>query len=114
MKIDISKVSYDGQWKDFGGGRLKIRPYPASRQDVTLKEGAVILSGDAGFDMFSYCLEDWENYVGADDQPLKLTDDVKKKLYDFKLAKVDGEALSDFTLKTARKLTDEIGAETKN
>lgn len=114
MQIDMSKASYDGRWFDFGAARLKIRPYPASRQDITIKDGAIILSGDAGFDMFSYCLTEWEGVTDADDKPLQLTVDVKKKLYDLKLGQVEGEALSDFVLKTTRTMNDEIGNDTKN
>lgn len=114
MKIDLSKASYDGRWYEFGESRLKIRPYPLSRADVALKDGAVVFSGDASMDMFSYCLTEWEGVVGADGTVLKLTPDVKKKLYDFKLGRVDEDSLPDFVLRTARALTEEIGTDTKN
>jgi len=118
MKIDLNKASYDGKWFDFGEARLKIRPYPMSRTDVAFKDGAVVFSGDASMDMFTYCMVEWEGVVDADGQPLKLTPDVKKKLYDFKLGKADIDGaetnLSDFVLRTARSMTEEIGADTKN
>jgi len=119
MKLDLAKISYDGRWFDFGESRLKIRPYPASRTDVAFKDGAVLLSGDAGHDMFAYCLEAWEGVTGADDKPLKLTPAVKKQVYDFRLGKslaADGteETIADFVLRTARTLTAEIETDTKN
>lgn len=119
MKIDLGKVSYDGQWFEFGEARLKIRPYPASRTNVAFKDGAVIFSGDAGNDMFSYCLEAWEGVTDAEEKALKLTAAVKKQVYDFRLGKAtekDGSerTLADFVLKTARVLTAEIEVDTKN
>jgi hypothetical protein len=118
MKIDLNKASYDGKWFDFGEARLKIRPYPMSRTDTTIKDGAMVFLGDASMEMFTYCLTEWEGVVDADGKPLNLTIDVKKKIYDFKLGCVKKDektvSLSDFVLITARKLTEEIGAETKN
>lgn len=119
MKIDLGKVSYDGRWFDFGESRLKIRPYPASRSDVAFKDGAMIFSGDAASEMFAYCLEAWEGVTDADGKALKLTAAVKKQVYDFRLGKAtekDGSetTLADFVLKTARSLTAEIEADTKN
>jgi len=119
MKIDLGKVSYDGQWFDFGEARLKIRPYPASRTDVAFKDGAVIFSGEAANDMFSYCLEAWEGVTDAEGKALKLTPAVKKQVYDFRIGKTtmpDGteETMADFVLKTARSLTAGIEADVKN
>jgi len=119
MKIDITKVSYEGREFEFGEAKLTIRPYPMSRQDVTIKDGAIILSGTSARDMFSYCLTKWDNVIGADDQPLKLTADVKQKIYDFKLVTIEdaeGEKLSmaDFVIRTARDMSGEIASDTKN
>lgn len=114
MKIDLNKASYDGKWFDFGEARLKIRPYPMSLASVAFKDGAMLFSGDEGMDMFTYCLVDWEGVVDAGGQPLKLTQDVKKKLYDFRLGRSAEDFLSDFVLRTARALTAEIGDDTKN
>lgn len=114
MKIDIGKASYDGRWYEFGEARLKIRAYPMSRQDVAIKDGAIIISGDASADMFNYCLVEWEGVTGADNEPLKLTADVKKKVYDFKLGQVDDRSISEFVILTARKLQMEIETDTKN
>lgn len=118
MKIDLNKASYEGKWFDFGESRLKIRPYPLSRTDVAFKDGAMVFSGDASLEMFIYCLTEWEQVVDADGKPLKLTADVKKKIYDFGLGSITEdekvETLSGFVLKKARSMTEEIGAETKN
>lgn len=119
MKIDLGKASYEGREYDFDSARLTIRPYPASRSDVQVKDGAIVLSGASARDMFMYCLTKWENVVGADDQPLKLTDDVKKKIFDFRLIsapdeKGDTVSLSDFVIRKAREMSEEITADTKN
>jgi len=119
MKVDITKASYEGKVFSFGDAFLTVRPYPQSRADVTIKGGAIILSGASARDMFIYCLTKWDNVIGADDLPLKLTEDVKKKIYDFKLISIVDEkgetvALSDFVIRTARELTEEIASDTKN
>lgn len=119
MKIDMSKVSYDGREFPFGSATLTIRPYPQSRTDIAIKDGALVFSGSSGRDMFVYCLTKWEGVVGADDQPLKMSDDVKRKIYDFKFGAITDEkgeqvSMSDFVIRKAREMTDEIAADTKN
>lgn len=114
MKIDLNKVSYDGKWFDHGDARVKIRPYPASRSDVAIKDGAMIFAGDAGFDMFSYCLEAWEGVSDADGKELKLSPEIKKKVFDFGLGSVDGLTLSAFVIQKARQLSADIEADAKN
>lgn len=118
MKIDLSKVSYDGQWCDFGEARLKIRPWPASHDDIAYKDGAVIFAGSHGLEMFQYCLEDWDGVIGADDKPLKLTPQIKKDVFNFQLGKAGEpgkeETMSAFVIRIARKMTADIGADVKN
>lgn len=119
MQIDLSKVSYDGEWFDFGESRLEIRPYPMSRQDVSIKDGAMVFTGVKAQDMFVYCLTGWENVKGNDDQPIKLTTDIKQKIYDFRLGKIKNEkgeevCLSDFVLMKAREKTAGLEADQKN
>lgn len=119
MKLDLSRVSYDGKFYDFGGGRLKIRPYPATRNEIAFKDGAVIFSGDAGWDMFDYCLEAWEGVTDAEGKELKLTKAIKKQIYDFRLGVAtlpDGKetTMADFVLATARARTSEIEEDVKN
>jgi hypothetical protein len=120
MKIDLTKVSYEGKVFDFGKAKLTIRPYPQSRADIAFnKNGERVFSGANARDMFTYCLTDWDNVFGADDQPLKLTEDIKNKIYDFKLSTVKNEkgedvSMSDFVINTARELTEGIAADTKN
>ena len=119
MKIDLGKVSYDGKWHDFGDARLKIRPYPASRNEVAFKDGAVIFSGAAAWDMFNYCLEAWEAVSDAEGNPIRLTAEVKKQVHDFGLGRAtlpDGteQNLSTFVLSAARRITSEIEEDAKN
>lgn len=119
MKIDLNKANYDGDWYEFGGIRLKIRPFPMSRADVSFKDGAVVISGDSSHDMFAYCLVDHEGLVDADGKPIKLTPEVKKKIYDFKLGRSidengDEASLSDFVIRKARLRQEQIGNDEKN
>lgn len=114
MIIDMAKISYEGRWYDFGDGRLKIRPYPMSKSNVIIKDGAMIISGDESCEMFQYCLVEWERVQDAEGKDLKPTNEVKKKIYDFKLGEAGGQSMSGFVLVTARALTEEIGAAVKN
>lgn len=63
--------------------------------DVPLQDGVFIMSGDNNFKVFNESLVGWD-VVGADDQPLPCTEEVKKKIFDFGLAvaEVDGEKIS--------------------
>ncbi|MHB8772959.1 MAG: hypothetical protein ACYC7J_18345 [Syntrophales bacterium] len=116
MKINVARASYEGMWFDFGDGRLKIRPYPLSKADLIIKDGAVIVSGDDSLEMFDHCLIEWERVDDGGDppQPLKLTAAVKKLIYDFGLGEVDGIPMSGFVLQTARRITRDISAAAKN
>jgi len=86
MQLDITDLTYEGTWYDFGDGRLKIRPYPATKSDVVFRDGSLVITGENQFEVFSYCLEAWENIVDAEEKLLVLTDDVKQKVFDFQLA----------------------------
>jgi len=119
MKLDLAKAVYEAQWFDFGPGtRLKIRPYPATLSNMAFRDGAIVIAGASSFDMFQHCLVDWEGVNDADDKPLKLTPEVKKKVFDFRLGQqeIDGNTLSisDFVLRKAREISDSIEADEKN
>lgn len=120
MELDISKCSYEGKWFDFGNGRLKIRAYPASKQSFAIKDGNVVFPGEQGLDRFKYCLMAWENYVtpAPENKPIELTDEVKKKVYDFRLGpvEIDGAqvTISDFVTVKAEELFKEMIAAEKN
>ena len=119
MELNISKCTYEGQWFHFGDGRLKIRPYPASKQSFSYRDGAVLVPGSAAMDKFKFCLMEWDSFVqpGTKD-PIELTDEVKTKIFDFKLgtAVIDGEEVSmaDFVLMKADDLFRLKGEAEKN
>lgn len=95
MQINFTGLSYDAEWYDFETGKkadpegdavfLKVRPYPFSKMDTTLKDGKVCLSGQDNADAFKYSLTDWRNILDADGKPLPCTDEVKQKIFDFRL-----------------------------
>ena len=119
MQIDLTKVSYEGRVFDFGDAKLTIRPYPKSRVDIIIKDGAMVLSGASALDMFIYCLTKWENVPDANGNPLKLSVDIKQKIYDFHMGVITDEkgekiCMSDFVIRTARGMSEENAAETKN
>jgi hypothetical protein len=94
MKLDVAGLSYDAKEYPFKDGAvLKIRPYPYSQGQVSFKAGALVIDGRAQCEMFKHCLVGWENVVGADGKPIPCTDEVKHKIYDFKMA-----GMTDFVL----------------
>lgn len=120
MELNISKCSYDGKWFDFGttGARLKIRPFPATKANIIFRQGgALVLSGEGNFEKFKYCLLEWEGF-GEDGNPIALTDEVKKKVFDFHIgtAEVDGEEISiaNFVIQRADDLAAAMGELEKN
>ena len=119
MKINLDKVNYDGEWVPFGDARLKIRPLPASRVNITLKDGGFVLTGDEGQETFNYCLMEQVGITGADDKSLPINAAIKRKIYDFKMDPdicpvVDGVSLVDFVLQYVRGRAERIGSELKN
>lgn len=99
MELNIGKNIYEGQWFDFGDGKLKIRAYPASKSSFAWKDGAIVFSGDLNFEKFRYCLIEWEGFVARGDKdkkPLALTDEIKRKIFDFNIGSVliDGKEIS--------------------
>ena len=96
LKLDVTSLSYDAAWYDFETGLpvkepsedkpyLQIRPYPLSRSNAVFSEKGIVLRGEDQCEVFKYCLVGWKNVVDANGKPLKLTDDVKQKIYDFNL-----------------------------
>lgn len=112
MDLKLDKVSYDGEWFDFGDMRLKIRPYPASRSTLSIKDGAFMISGAENFNKFSYCLIEWDSMAE------KLTAETKKKIFDFRLGKIKIDdvdiCMADFVIQKADELFQKAEALEKN
>ena len=109
MQLDITDLTYEGTWYDFGDGKLKIRPYPASKSDVVFRDGSLVITGENQYEIFSYCLEEWKDFVDADGKPLALTDAVKQKVFDFQLA-----GIPLFVLNKVRRFEQEKAGREKN
>jgi len=110
MKIDLSNLSYDGQWYEFQPGvELKIRPCPASMSNIVMRDGSMVISGEDQCRIFIYCLVDWKNVVDANDKPLPCSEEVKRKIFDFGLG-----GIAPFVLRKVRLLEEEKQAEEKN
>jgi len=101
LKLDITGLSYDPVWYDFETGLpvkepsedkpyLQIRPYPLSRANAVFSEKGIVLRGEDQCEVFKYCLTGWKNFVDANDKELKLTEEVKQKIYDFNLQGIAG------------------------
>lgn len=105
MKIDLSELSYDGKWYDYEAGDvidgpkddrvcLKIKPYPAGKSNMVIRDGDFVISGGEAKRMFLYSLEDWRGIVDANDQPLKCSEQAKEKIYDLTDSPIVGFVVS--------------------
>lgn len=115
MDLSLDKVSYEGEWFEFGTAKIKIRPYPASKNVLRLKDGALEISGELNLNKFMFCLEAWES-TGS--KLPELNAEIKKKMFDFRLgkAKIDGVeiCLSEFVIRKADELFQKIEDSEKN
>lgn len=85
MKLEMDKFSYEGKEYEYAYGedtcKLTVRPYPESTEN-TIGFGLDGTIKRDNWKRFNYCLTKWD-VIGADDRPLPLTEDVKRKVYDF-------------------------------
>lgn len=96
MKLSLSKINFEGEWFDFGDGKLFIRPMPMSRQrirqDMDLAESLR--------EVFMFCLVKWENFEEGG-KPIDLTDAIKEKLYESNHAGIRNFVIAKNTEKLA-------------
>ena len=109
MKLDFTNLSYDGKWYDFNDSKLKIRFFPSSLTNVIVRDGHQLISGLDQRQAFLYCLQDWKNVLGADGKPVKCTDEVKEKVFDFRMA-----GIPDFVINKSMILQAEKEGQEKN
>ena len=110
MKIGINEITYDAVWYDFeDGSRLKIRVYPFSKASIAYKDGSMIFSGNDQCDMFKYCLVGWEGIEDQNGKALACTDEVKQKIFDFRL-----NGIPDFVAEKGRQVGSEKEEQEKN
>lgn len=109
MKLDLAKISYDGEWVEFGDGRVKVRPFPRSKSKFKVIDGALIFSGSETLDIFKYCLMEWDGFVDNEGKPIKLTEGVKEKVFDSGVM-----GLADFVISKQTELQKRIVEEEKN
>jgi len=104
MKLDITNMSYDAKWYDMKTGKvvnqpgdegvfIKIQPMPFSKSNVLIKQDAMLLAGEEQCRIFKESCQDWRGIVDANDQPLECSDDVKQKVFDFRMG-----GISDFVI----------------
>lgn len=122
LTLDFEDLTYAPQWYDFDTGEvvadpaddddrvlLKIRPQPSSKNDLTVKEQGVVLSGKEQCRTFKYCLMDWRNVNGSDGQSLTCNDKVKQKVFDFQMS-----GIPRFVAEKIRRFDQEKEEEEKN
>ena len=91
MKININKDYSQARWftldpkhkLDEGQPELKIRPYPASKEEfIGRDDGSLVLTGKNLMKKFIYCLVDWKGINDEKDQVLPCNESVKKGVYE--------------------------------
>ena len=119
LKLNMD-LSYDATWFDFETGEpinepipdkpsLKIKPYPFSKANIIVRDGGMILSGEDQCQTFKESLVAMNAIVGADDKPLPCTDEVKQKIYDFRMG-----GIPDFVIGKIREFRASKDAKEKN
>lgn len=110
MKLNLSKVNWEGQWFDFhDGARLKVRARPRSQTKFFMREEGILFSGPERLETFKHCLVDWEGIVDVEGKPIKLTDSVKEALFESGLG-----GISDFVLNKNAELFQQMAESEKN
>lgn len=110
MKLNLSKVNWEGQWFDFqGGARLKIRARPRSQTKFFMREEGILFSGPERMETFRHCLVAWEGIVDAEGNEIKLTDSVKEALFESGLG-----GIADFVLNKNAELFQQMAESEKN
>lgn len=109
LKVDLTTFSYDGSWFEHKGGRFKIRPYPQSLENSVFGRDGMVYKGQEALKKFMYCLEEWDRVTDANGNPLALTDQVKKIVFDSGMG-----GIAEFVLMTTIGLEKERVGEEKN
>lgn len=100
MELSFSELSYDAKWYEYKDAELEIRPYPSSLTNAMISrdQESFMLSGAEQCKMFIYCLTGWRKVVDANGNAFKLTDEVKKKIFDFRIQNREFAELVNFVL----------------
>ena len=110
MKLNLSKVNWEGQWFEFrDGARLKVRPRPRTATKFIMREEGILFSGPERMETFRHCLVDWEGVVDTEGKDLKLTDAIKEALFESGLG-----GISDFVLEKNAELFSKMSESEKN
>ena len=105
MQLDFSDISYEPRVYDFEeGSRLKIQPYPLSLANTVIENEQVVLTGKGQFSEFNYSLVDWEGVTDINGNPIPCSEEIKKKIYDFRLSNPLFQKLVAFVLQKNAKV----------
>ena len=112
MKIDLSKINWEGQWFDFKDeARLKIRPIPRSRQNFLLTQQGMRFDGSQRMEDFKFSLVAIEGIEIIDQKgnAVQLNDLVKQTIFDS-----NWEGIPDFVLEKQLFLAAQMAESEKN
>jgi len=111
ITIDWTDLSMEPKWYDFKSGDLvgleeprgegaflMIRPFPAEGQNVIItQEGTILVTGEQQKEIYDFSFMKMKGFVDANGTSLELTDEVKLKIFEFKL-----EDIPDFVIMKSR------------
>ena len=117
MKLKLTKRGEPKRYP-FMDGFLFIKQFPASRGALESRpDGYVRLNSKDLQEAFVECLTGWENFNDeADGKPIKLTEDLKRMLFDYPDEELahDGETLVQFVLRRGKVLAAKEEEQEKN
>jgi len=110
ITIDWTDLSMEPKWYDFNSGEvvgleepqgegqfLQIRPFPAQRASVVVKDDGILITGEQQKEIYDFCFLKMKGFVDANEKILELTVEVKLKIFEFKL-----EGIPDFVIMKSR------------
>lgn len=109
MKLNLGKVSFEGQVFEYQGAKLTIRPYPRSKSKFAMKDGAILFQGAEQIDIFKHCLKAWEGVEDESGNPIPLTESVKQTVFDSGMA-----GISDFVITKNYEMLAQMAEAEKN
>lgn len=83
--IDIVKSLKEEKWYELeGGGAVKIRPYPASKEVFLLnRDGDIKMLGENQKQKFMYCLTGWRDISDGKGSPVGFSAKIKEQIFEW-------------------------------
>ena len=102
MKLDFTGLSMDAKWHPYKYEdmecELEIEPYPRDLRNFGMTpDGNLLISGKEQKKIFMRSLKNARNLTGADDKDIKLTEEIKEKIFDYQMLGIPNFVITEST-----------------